>query len=133
MTPQEPSDSIHTATNASTTEGLPVAPAMGPALDVVAAPVEPALVDGRTAAICGAAMLVAAGAGFVAKGLTAVIVFVTNVSFYGRFSFAAVSPAEAITVTVDANANRHAIDARRAHGAATAPPFRPRATTLASG
>jgi H+/Cl- antiporter ClcA len=66
---------------------------MGPALDVVAAPVEPALVDGRTAAICGGAMLVAAGAGFVAKGLTAIIAFVTNVSFYGRFSFAAVSPA----------------------------------------
>jgi H+/Cl- antiporter ClcA/CBS domain-containing protein len=93
VTPQEPNDSIHTATNASTTEGLPVAPAMGPALDVVAAPVEPALVDGRTAAICGAAMLVAAAAGFVAKGLTAIIAFVTNVSFYGRFSFAAVSPA----------------------------------------
>ena len=66
---------------------------MGPALDVVAAPVEPALVDGRTAAICGAAMLIAAAAGFVAKGLTSIIAFVTNLAFYGRVSFAAVSPA----------------------------------------
>jgi H+/Cl- antiporter ClcA len=71
---------------------VPVDASIAPALDVVAAPSEPALVDGRTAAVCGLAILTAIGAGFIAKGLTALIAFVTNVSFFGRWSFAAVSP-----------------------------------------
>ncbi|HET7616899.1 MAG TPA: chloride channel protein [Vicinamibacterales bacterium] len=84
----------HPATRAQTTAGLPVAPSMGPALDVVANPAEPAIVDGRTAAISGAAILIAIAAGLVARGLTAVIYFVTNLSFFGRASFGAVSPAD---------------------------------------
>ena len=93
MSEQAPGDSRHPVTRATTTEGLPVDASIAPALDVVAAPSEPALVDGRTAAVCGLAILTAIAAGFIAKGLTTLIAFVTNLSFYGRWSFAAVSPA----------------------------------------
>jgi H+/Cl- antiporter ClcA len=92
--PDDDSDSSrHPVTHAATTNGLPIAPSIGPALDVVAAPAEPALVDGRTAAVCGMAIAIAIAAGFIARGLQALIYLVTNVSFFGRWSFAAVSPA----------------------------------------
>ena len=94
MSEQAPGDARHPVTRAATTAGLPVDASIAPALDVVAAPSEPALVDARTAAVCGLAILTAIAAGFIAKGLTALIAFVTNLSFYGRWSFAAVSPAD---------------------------------------
>ena len=94
MSEQSPGDPRHPVTGATTTGGVPVDASIAPALDVVAAPSEPALVDGRTAAVCGLAILTAIAAGFIAKGLTALISFVTNVSFFGRWSFAAVSPAD---------------------------------------
>ena len=94
MSEQAPGDARHPVTRATTTGGLPVDASIAPALDVVAAPSEPALVDARTAAVCGLAILTAIAAGFIAKGLMALIAFVTNVSFYGRWTFAAVSPAD---------------------------------------
>ena len=93
MSEQAPGDPRHPVTGATTTGGVPVDASIAPTLDVVAAPSEPALVDGRTAAVCGLAIITAIAAGFIAKGLTALIAFVTNVSFYGRWTFAAVSPA----------------------------------------
>jgi H+/Cl- antiporter ClcA len=91
---QAPGDPRHPVSRATTTAGLPVDATIAPALAVVAAPSEPALVDARTAAVCGLAILTAIAAGFIAKGLMALIAFVTNVSFFGRWSFAAVSPAD---------------------------------------
>ncbi len=79
---------------ASTTEGLPVAPSLGPVLDEVNAPREIAAVSPRVVVLCGYSVVIAFAAGLVARGLTALIGLITNLSFYGRFSSAFVSPAD---------------------------------------
>ena len=79
--------------SASTTGGLPVAPTLGPALASAHVPRRAALVDGRVVLISLVAILVAAGAGVIARVLTDIIGLVTNLAFYGRVSPAFVSPA----------------------------------------
>jgi H+/Cl- antiporter ClcA/CBS domain-containing protein len=84
----------HEIQKASTTEGLPVAPSMGPTL----ASVPPRRrrrsgVDARVVAISACAVGVAACAGVIAQGLTQLIALITNISFYGRFSTAHATPA----------------------------------------
>ena len=75
------------------TEGLPVAPSLGPAFLETRVPTQRSLVDGRVVYLCGLSMLVAVAAGGVAQVLTRLIALVTNLSFYGRFTTAAASPA----------------------------------------
>ncbi len=79
---------------AATTEGLPVAPSMAPEISRIRIPRERRVIDARTVWITAAATLIGVIAAFVARGLTALIGLITNVSFYGRFSVAFVSPAE---------------------------------------
>src|SRR3954471_8320528 len=76
-----------------TTEGLPIAPSLGPALSGARVPPERALVDRRVVFICALSILVAIGAGFVAQALTRLIGLVTNLAFYGRVSATFASPA----------------------------------------
>src|SRR5205814_2153380 len=76
-----------------TTEGLPVAPSLGPVLSEARVPPERALVDGRTVFICALSVVIAAAAGVVAQALTRLIGLVTNLSFYGKLSTEFVSPA----------------------------------------
>ncbi|TMA73999.1 MAG: chloride channel protein [Deltaproteobacteria bacterium] len=76
-----------------TTEGLPVAPSLGPALLEARVPPERALVDARVVFICALSIVIAAAAGVVAQALTRLIGFVTNLAFYGRVSSVFVSPA----------------------------------------
>ena len=83
-----------TASSASTTGGLPVAPSMGPALDAAHVPHERAENHRRIVFISGLAILVAFGAGFVAVILMRLIGLITNLSFYGRFSTEFSSPAD---------------------------------------
>ena len=78
----------------STTEGLPVAPSMGPALAQARVPPERALVDRRVVFICALSVVIALAAGVVARLLVGLIAFFTNLSFFGRLSTAAVSPAD---------------------------------------
>ncbi|MCA1829869.1 MAG: hypothetical protein LC689_23370, partial [Myxococcales bacterium] len=78
----------------STTEGLAVAPSLAPSLIETRVPQERALVDKRVVFICALSILVALGAGVVARVLTGLIAFVTNISFFGRFSAAPASPAD---------------------------------------
>ncbi|HTL97019.1 MAG TPA: chloride channel protein, partial [Gemmatimonadaceae bacterium] len=84
----------HTASSASTTGGLPIAPSLGPALDAAHVTHERAENHRRIVFISGLAILVAFGAGFVAVILMRLIGLITNVSFYGRFSTAFSSPAD---------------------------------------
>jgi H+/Cl- antiporter ClcA len=77
-----------------TTEGLPVAPSLGPALIETRLPPERALVDGRTVFISALSMVIALVAGVVAQVLTRLIAFFTNLSFFGRLSTAPASPAD---------------------------------------
>ncbi|MFT3772379.1 MAG: chloride channel protein [Minicystis sp.] len=80
-------------TSASTTEGLPVAPSMGPALDAAAAPRRAAGIDRRVVALSGVAILVALAAAVIAQLLGALIALITNLAFYHRLSIAPASPA----------------------------------------
>ncbi|MGC2528098.1 MAG: chloride channel protein, partial [Candidatus Acidiferrum sp.] len=78
---------------ASTTGGLPVDTSLAPALEAARAPVQIPLVSLRTVYISGVSILVACAAALVARLLTALIGLITNLSFYGRFSFSFSSPA----------------------------------------
>src|SRR6476660_2342235 len=78
----------------STTEGLPVAPSMGPAMEVAEMAGQAALVDRRAVVIAAVCIVLAAAAALVAQGLVRLIAFITNLSFYGRASFKPVNPWE---------------------------------------
>ena len=78
---------------AATAEGLPVAPSAAPVLEAARVPLERSLIDARVVLICAWAIALAIVTGFVAQALVAIIGLVTNISFYGRFSTAFVSPA----------------------------------------
>ncbi len=81
------------ARSTSTTEGLPVAPSMAPALADAAVTAPGTVVDRRVVFISGVAMLVAVAAGLVAQLLTRLINLVTNIAFHGgRLSLASASP-----------------------------------------
>src|SRR3954471_17737926 len=86
--------SNHEVERASTTEGLPVSPSMGPALEAADIPAQSALVDKRVMIICGISVLLAIAAAFIAQALMSLINLVTNISFYGRFSVLSASPAQ---------------------------------------
>ncbi len=83
----------HPVESASTTGGLPVAPTLGPTLVSARVPYRSALVDGRVVLLCALAIGIAFISGLVARGLTALIGLITNLAFYGRVSYALVSPA----------------------------------------
>ncbi len=78
---------------ASTTGGLPVDTSLAPALQAARTPAQIPLVSLRTVFISALSILIACAAGVVARVLTALIGLITNLSFFGRFSFAFNSPA----------------------------------------
>ena len=78
---------------AATSEGVPVAPSMGPVLDRLRVPVDRTLIDRRAVLVCAMSVALALTTGFIAQLLMAIINLVTNLSFFGRFSFHSVSPA----------------------------------------
>jgi CIC family chloride channel protein len=82
----------HETSEASTTEGLPVAPSLSPGLASTAVEKHTSAVDRRVAYVSCAAVLLGGLASVIAQGLTRLIALITNVSFYGRFSSAWSSP-----------------------------------------
>ncbi|MFN2635680.1 MAG: chloride channel protein [Gemmatimonadaceae bacterium] len=82
---------------------LPLAPDLAPAMErenesaipLVRAPREYEVVDRRTVFIAGLALIVGIAGGLVAQALVALIGLATNLFFYGRVSFAMVSPSAA--------------------------------------
>ncbi len=78
----------------ATTEGVPVAPSLAPAVEAARVPVDRVLIDKGVVILCGWAIVLALMTGVIAQGLMRLIYFVTNLSFYGRLSFAFVSPAD---------------------------------------
>src|SRR4051812_30496925 len=79
----------------STTDGLPVATGLEPALEAEHIPARPSLVDARVVFLCGLSIALALAAGVVAVALTRLIALVTNVSFYGRLSTVMSAPSTA--------------------------------------
>jgi CIC family chloride channel protein len=86
--------SKHPLDAASTTGGLPVAPSLGPSLEAADFVPQPRSIDRRVVFICALSMAIAAAAALVAGVLTRLISLVTNISFFGKFSSEAVSPAD---------------------------------------
>jgi H+/Cl- antiporter ClcA len=84
----------HEIEEASTTEGLPVAPSLGPTLAESSLASRAALIGARDVGIALLAIALAIAAGCVAQLLTRMIGFVTNLAFYGRYATTFVSPAE---------------------------------------
>ena len=83
----------HETSGASTTEGLPVAPSLGPTLASEGVPKGETLVDRRVLLISALAIAVAVAAGVIAQSLILLIGLITNLSFYGRVATEFVSPA----------------------------------------
>jgi len=90
---ERPSSVVDVAA-AATTEGLPVAPSLGPALALARVPQRATLVDARVLLISALAIALGGAASLMARLLTALIGLVTNLAFYGRLSSAFVSPAD---------------------------------------
>lgn len=65
----------------STTEGLPVAPALGPSLEAAHIPRRTTPVDRRVVQVIFIAVLIALVAGVVARGLTHLIDLITILPF----------------------------------------------------
>src|SRR5579862_9131830 len=80
--------------DAATTEGLPVAPSLAPALERVHAPRQVALIDARVLLISAIAIAVGLAAGVAAQALTRLIVLITNLAFFGTLSLQPASPAQ---------------------------------------
>ena len=78
---------------ASTTNGLPMDAALAPTLEQARAPRQATVVNLRVVFISLVSVAVAAAAGLVAQALTRLIGLITNLSFYGHFSFEFTSPA----------------------------------------
>jgi H+/Cl- antiporter ClcA len=73
---------------ATTTEGLPVAVSMGPALEAAAVPQQSTLVNRRVVFISCLAIGIAIVAAFIAQVLVHLISLITHIAFYGEFSAA---------------------------------------------
>src|SRR3954466_7519918 len=84
--------SDHVVERASTTEGLPVSPSLGPVLEAANVPGRTATVDRRTVFVCLLSIILAVAAALAAQVLVRLITLFTNLSFYGRFSFEYVRP-----------------------------------------
>jgi CIC family chloride channel protein len=82
----------HDASRSSSTDALPVAPSMGPALEASGADRRVSDVDVRVLFISALCVCVALVAGLVAQLLTRLIGFITNLAFYGRISTSFASP-----------------------------------------
>ncbi len=83
----------HEVEEASTTEGLPIAPSLGPTLVRADLASRTAPIDRRDLLVAALAVVLAVVAGGVAQILTRTIGLVTNLAFYGRLATAFVAPA----------------------------------------
>lgn len=72
---------------------IPLSPSLEPALAAAQMPRSIQLRDRRVLWVCGVSLLLGLAVGAVARVLTALIGFFTNLAFYGRLSFRFVSPA----------------------------------------
>ena len=84
--------SDHGIAGSSSTEGLPIAPSMGPALESILMPVRTTAVNGRVLFITLIAVAIGMAAGLVAQILLSLIALITNLVFYGRLALQFASP-----------------------------------------
>ena len=78
----------------ATADGLTISPSLDFVIDASQTPVATATIDRRVVWMCALAIGLGLIAAFVAQGLMKLIAFITNLSFYGRFSLDFVGPAD---------------------------------------
>jgi chloride channel protein, CIC family len=78
--------------SSSTTSGLPIAPALGPALASVHAPIEEPIVNRRLVTITLIAIAIGIVAALASEALTALIALITNIAYRGELSTAHGAP-----------------------------------------
>jgi CIC family chloride channel protein len=83
----------HKIADSSSTEGLPIAPSMGPTLESQLTPRRTTAVNGRVVFMTLVAVAIGLAAGLVAQILLRLIGLITNLAFYGRLTPQFVSPA----------------------------------------
>lgn len=89
--PQTPPPRVESV---ASTDALPIAPALGLALDAARMPRRSTIADRRVVLIAAVAIIIAIAAALIAQLLSALIGVVTNLAFYGRWSIAFSSPAD---------------------------------------
>ena len=87
-------DQHHPVQQSATTDALPIAPSLGPALAAAHLPPQTSLVDGRVIYISLLSCLLGLVAAVVAKGLMCLIAIITSFSFFGKYSTVLRAPAE---------------------------------------
>ena len=78
----------------ASTDALPVSPALGASLDAARMPRRSTLVEPRVLFVCALAVLLGVAAAFIARILVKLIDLVTNLAFFGVWSFADASPSQ---------------------------------------
>ncbi|MEZ4272476.1 MAG: chloride channel protein [Myxococcota bacterium] len=73
--------------------GIPIAPSMAPAIQVVGLKVDTSTANRRILGVTAVACVVGIAAAYLAQLLSVCIVLITNLAFYGRVSFESASPA----------------------------------------
>ena len=91
MTAVNPPDEVRSVDRAS--GRLPVAPSMAPTLLAARVPIEQSTIDRRVLLMSGLGIGLGLIAAVIAYALMALIGLITNLAFYGRWSFAFVGPA----------------------------------------
>ena len=86
-------DAAPEQTGSSTTEGLPIAPSLGPTLEAAGAQRRVGRLRPRIVQISAIAVGVGIAAAFIAELLGVLISLITNLAFYGRLSVENLSPA----------------------------------------
>ena len=86
----------HHLSKSASVDGLTVAPSLDVVIEAAHFPPHSSSIDIRVLQIGGIAAVLGVAAAFIAQGLLLLIALITNISFFGRFSFDAASPAAAV-------------------------------------
>jgi CIC family chloride channel protein len=85
----------HPAQSASV-NGLTVAPSLDVVIEAAQVPAQHSVIDSRVLYLCGLAIGLGVAAAFVAQALMLLIALITNLAFFGRWSFLHATPADAV-------------------------------------
>src|SRR5690606_18665204 len=82
--------------NSTAPDGLAISPSLNIVTESAQVPVQHAVIDRRALLLCLLAVILGLAAGIIAQVLIALIALITNLAFFGRWSFADVSPGGAV-------------------------------------
>ena len=86
----------HHPSKSASVDGMTVAPSLDVVIEAAHFPPHYSSIDTRVLQIGGIAAVLGVAAAFIAQGLLLLIALITNISFFGRFSLDAASPAAAV-------------------------------------